>query len=75
MQLANTAPTQVDRSKKNQVYLSTRRSRIIPQLHSRFFDVMNVKNYLLMFHFKMDNFIPPILLTREISFAEVKTKS
>ena len=75
MQLANIAPTQVDRSKNNQAYLSIRRSRIITQLHSRFFDVMNVKNYLLMFRFKMDNFIPPILLTRDISFAVVKTKS
>ena len=29
--------------------------------HLRFFDVINVKNYLLMFRFKMDNFIPSIL--------------
>ena len=42
--------------------------------HLRFFDVINVKNYLLMFRFKMDNFIPSIQLTREISFCWSKNQ-
>ena len=35
---------------------------------------MNVKNYLLMFRFKTDNFIPALLLTREISFCWSKNQ-
>ena len=35
---------------------------------------MNVKNYPLMLRFKMDNLIPAILLTREISFCWSKNQ-